>query len=136
MYQFSLNFRSNCPPFSLTLNPFAPHFHKTLDPIGSIFVLRAESRCQTFDEVPPWDYRVAIEIDTTENQVEQGTQRHLYTMSAYDMNYVKEYGKSVKTGKLCTHSQTNGNGENKNTSPYYRKQGNNRTEHGNETMQR
>ncbi len=38
MYQFSLPFQSNWPPFPLMLNFLTPHFYKSLDPIGSIFV--------------------------------------------------------------------------------------------------
>ncbi len=38
-------------PFSLILNLLTHYFHKTLDPIGSKFVSRAEPRYRIFHEV-------------------------------------------------------------------------------------
>ncbi len=46
---FLLYFRSKLPPFSLILNLFDPHFHKTLYLIGSKLFLGAEPRYRKFD---------------------------------------------------------------------------------------
>ncbi len=53
MYQFSLHFWPNWPPFPLILNFLIPHFYKSLDPIGSILCVCALPGYRKLDEVPP-----------------------------------------------------------------------------------
>ncbi len=47
-------------PFSLILYLFDPHFHKTLDPIGSKKNSRAEPGYRKFDEVTPRDWDMVV----------------------------------------------------------------------------
>ncbi len=49
----SLHFRSNWPPFPLILNFLTPHFYKSLDPIGSIFVHVLYLGTENFMKYPP-----------------------------------------------------------------------------------
>ncbi len=53
MYQFSLHFRFNWPPFPLILKILTPHFYNSLDPIGSIIFSCAVPGYWKFDEVHP-----------------------------------------------------------------------------------
>ncbi len=57
-FNFPLDFRSNGPPFHWFQIFLTPHFHKTLDLIGSNFFLHLEPGYRKFDKVPssppPW----------------------------------------------------------------------------------